>query len=67
MQELLYRQEMVATNGSCRKRCPYCNKKFLKGDCIEYLANSGGYHPFCLGHLELWAKKIRLKYLLEKL
>jgi len=67
MQELGYKQEVVKSNGSFRKRCPHCNKKFVTGDCVEWIYNSGGYHPFCLGHMEVWAKEKRLGYLLEKL
>ena len=67
MQELGYRQEIVKENGSFRKKCVYCNKKFIKGDCVEWIHNSGAYHPFCMGHLEKWANERRRGYMIEKL
>lgn len=67
MQEIKYYQGMVKRNGEFKKRCPYCNKKFVIGDIIEWIYNSGGYHPFCLGHMEKWANKKRREFILEKL
>jgi hypothetical protein len=67
MQDLRYYESIVKRKGEFKKRCLHCNKKFEVGDVIEYIVNSGGYHPFCLGHLEEWANLKRRSYLLEKL
>ena len=67
MTTLRYYQEVVKDLRSWQKPCEYCQKKFKKGDIVEYIADNKSYSNFHKGHLIKWVNEKTRGFLLTKL